>query len=66
LALYVMFGHCKIKVPGKLDSAQKWSIIIRYEPLKRGMTNYGHNRHRISNTVQFSTSAAQKTTYDLL
>jgi len=65
LTLYVIFGHCKIKVPGMLDSAEKWSIIIRYESLWRDMTNYGHIRHRITNTDQFSTSAPEDATYDL-
>jgi len=64
LALYVMFVHCKFKVPGKLDIGHKWSVIIQYEPLYRDMTNYGHIRHRISNTDQFSTSATAKATFD--
>jgi len=61
----VMFDHISIKETRKRESGQKWSIIIQYEPLLRDMTNYGHIRHRISNTDQFPTSAPEKATYDL-
>jgi len=53
LALYVKFNHITIKVPRKRGSGQRWSIIIQYQPLERDMTNYGHIRHRITNTDQF-------------
>jgi len=61
----VMFDHISIKEPQKGESGQKWSIIKQYERLWRDMTNYGHIRHRISNTEQFSTSAPEKSTYGL-
>jgi len=65
LGLYVMFDHISIKETLKRDSGQKRSIIKQYEPLWRDMTNYGHIRHKLSNTDHFSTSAPEKATYGL-
>jgi len=65
LALYVKFDHITIKVPGKREGGLKWTISIQYEPLKRDVTIYGHIRHNISNSEQFSTSAPEKATYGL-
>jgi len=59
-----MIDHITFKEPRKRESDQKCYIIIQYEPLSRDMTNYGHIRHRISDTEQFSTSAPEKATYD--
>jgi len=33
LALSVRFDHFKIKVPGKREGGQEWSIILQYELL---------------------------------
>jgi len=65
LPLYVKFDHITIKVPGKRESGQQWFKIIQYVLLSRNMTNYGHIWHSISNSVQFSTSAPEKATYNL-
>jgi len=65
LGLSDMFDYISIKETLKRESGQKGSIIKQYEPLWRDMTNYGHTRHRISNTDQFSTSAPEKATYGL-
>jgi len=59
LALSVRFDHIKVEVLCKGESGHKWSIIKQYDPLWRDMTNYGHIRHRISITDQFSTSAPE-------
>jgi len=64
-SLSVRFDHIKVKVPCKRESDQKRSIIIQYELLQRDMTNYGHTRHSISNSDQFSTIAPGKATYGL-
>jgi len=65
LSLSVMFDLIMIKVPGKRESGQQWSIIIQYEPLQRDMTIYGHIRHSISNSDQLSTGVPEKATYGL-
>jgi len=63
LALSFMFDHILIKETLKRESGQKFSIIKQCESLWRDMKNYGHKRHRISNTYQFSTRAIEKATY---
>jgi len=65
LALYVMFDHITINEPRKRKCDQKWSIIIQNDLSSRGVTNYGHIRHSIANSGQFSTSATENATYDL-
>jgi len=65
LALSVRFDHIKVKLPGKNESGQKWSIIIQNVLSKRGVTNCGHIWPSIANSDQFSTSATAKDAYDL-
>jgi len=65
LSLSVRLEHNRIKVPCKRESGQNRSIIIQYETLQQDMTNYGHIRHSISNSVQFSTRAPEKATHGL-
>jgi len=65
LALSVRFYHISIKETLKRERGQKWSIIKQYEPLWRDMMNYGHIRHWISKTDQFSTGAPEKATNGL-
>jgi len=65
LALSIRFDDITIKVQAKRDSGQKWSIIIQYVLLQRGMTNYGHIGHSRANSDQFSTSAPEMATYGL-
>jgi len=60
-----MFDNISIKETLKRESGQKWTIIKQCEPLWRDLTNYGHIRHRISNSDQFSTSAPENATYGL-
>jgi len=59
------FDHIKVRVPGKREGGQKWSIIIQNVRSKWGVTNCGHIRHSIANSDQFSRSATEKATYDL-
>jgi len=61
----VVLNHILIKETRKRESGQKWSITKHYETLWRDIRNYGHTRHRISNTAQFSASAPEKATYGL-
>jgi len=65
LSLSVRFDHIKVKVPGKRESALKWTTIIQYEPLLLGITNYGHIWHSISNSDLISASAPEKASYGL-
>jgi len=65
LSLSVRLEHNKVKVPCKRESCQKRSIIIQYETLQRDMSNYGHIRHSISNSDQFSTRAPERPSYGL-
>jgi len=63
LTLSVRIHYIAIKVPGKRESGQKWSIMTQYVLLLRDMTNYGHNWHSIANSDHFSKSAPEKVTY---
>jgi len=61
-----MFDHITVKEPRKRESDQKWSIMMHNDLSWRGVTNCGHIWHSIANSGQFSTSATQEATYDLL
>jgi len=65
LALCVRSDHIKIKMSGKRESGQEWSVIIQNDISQRGVTNCGHIWHSIPNSDQFSTSETEKATYDL-